>query len=128
MRKATASIAAALVLVVAACGGSSPSSQKHTETRQTAPMHAVDRRVAVRLRLWASRLRACYRERELTPSHVAVSRRRLTIDVDPTVPPSILIGETLACASTLGKPPARATFRTRRGRTVILLPAGYDLP
>lgn len=90
-------------------------------------MHVVGRRTAVRLLAWAARLRACYRERELVPGRVAVSRRRLTIDLDPSVPPSVLTGEMLACVSTLGRPPARASFSSRRGRTVILLPAGYAL-
>jgi hypothetical protein len=127
MRRAAASIAGALVVLVAGCGGSSPSSHSQTKTRNVIPMHVLDRSTARRLLGWASRLRICYRERELAPGRVTVSPRRLTIAVDPTVPPSVLTGEMLACASTLGKPPARASFHSRRGRTVIVLPTGYAL-
>ena len=127
MRSGAAAIAAALVVLIAGCGGSSPSSKARTETRRAAPLHAVDHRTAVRLRAWTAHLRACYRERELAPGRVAVSRRRLTIAVDPSVPPSILTGEMLACVSTLGKPPAHASLRSRRGRTVVFLPAGFAL-
>ena len=127
MLRATAAIAAALVVRIAGCGGSSPSSKARTETRRAAPLHVVDRRAAVRLRAWTARLRTCYRERELGPGRVAVSPRRLTIAVDPSVPPSILTGEMLACVSTLGKPPAHASLRSRRGRTVVFLPAGFAL-
>jgi len=125
MRRAGASIA--VVLIVLAAGCSSPASKVHTETRRAAPLHVVGRRTAVRLLAWAARLRDCYRERELAPGRVAVSSRRLTITVDPSVPPSVLTGEMLACASTVGKPPAHASLRSLRGRTVVLLPAGFAL-
>jgi hypothetical protein len=124
MRRA---IVVALVVVCAGCGGSSPTSKAPTVTRRAAPAHVVDHLTAVRLRAWAARLRVCYRERELAPGRVTVSQRRLTIDVDPSVPPSILTGEMLACASTLGRPPGHASLRSRRGRTVVLLPAGFLL-
>lgn len=114
------------VVVLAGCGGSSPSAV-HTETRRAVPLHVLGRPTASRLRSWGARLRACYRERELEPSRVIVTPRRLLIDVDPSVPPSVLAGETLACVSTLGKPPAHASFRTRRGRAVVSLPSGYRL-
>jgi hypothetical protein len=127
MRSATAPIAIAVVVVLlAGCGGSSPAALR-TETRRAAPLHVVGNATAHRLRSWAARLRACYRERELRPSRVSVAPRRLLIGVDPSVAPSILAGETLACVSTLGKPPAHASFRTRRGRAVISLPSGYRL-
>jgi hypothetical protein len=127
MRRAGASIAVVLIVLVAGCGGSSPASKVHTETLRAPPLHVVGRRTAVRLRAWAARLRDCYRERELAPGRVAVSSRRLTITVDPSVPPSVLTGEMLACASTVGKPPAHASLRSLRGRTVVLLPAGFAL-
>jgi hypothetical protein len=128
MRRATASIAAVFVVLVSGCGGSSPSSAVHTQTRRAAPLHVVGHAAAERFRAWLDRLRACYRERELDPARPVLAPRRATIDVDPSVPPSVLTGETLACVSTLGKPPAHASFRTRRGRAVISLPSGYALP
>jgi hypothetical protein len=124
MRRA---IAFALVVLCAGCGGSSPSSKSPTVTRRAAPLHIVGNRTAGRLRAWAARLRVCYRERELAPGRVAVSPRRLTIAVDASVPASILTGEMLACLSTLGKPPAHASLHSRRGRTIVLLPAGVAL-
>jgi hypothetical protein len=127
MRRTIAPIAAILVFLFAGCGGSSPSSQTRTEARRAARLHVVDHRTAVRLLAWATRLRVCYSARELAPGRVSISPRQLSIDVDPSVPPSLLTGETLACVSTLGKPPARATFRTRRGGEVIALPRGYRL-
>ena len=127
MPRASAALAVALVVIVAGCGGASPSSKAGTETRRVAPLHVVGRRTSVRLLAWAARLRVCYRERELAPGRVTVSPRRLTIAVDPSVPPSVLIGEMLACVSTLGKPPAHASLRSRRGRTVVFLPAGFVL-
>ena len=127
MRSASAAFAVAFVVIVAGCGGSSPSSKARTETRRTAPLHVLDRSTAGRLLAWASRLRVCYRERELAPGRVTVSPRRLTILVDPSVPPSVLTGEMLACVSTLGNPPAHASVHSRRGRTVVLLPAGFAL-
>lgn len=126
MRRAAAASAVAVVVLCAGCGGSSRSKDR-AETHRAAPLHIVDRRTSVRLRSWAARLRVCYRERELAPSRVTVSPRRLTIAVDPTVPPSVLTGEMLACVSTLGKPPAHAALRSRRGRTVVFLPAGFAL-
>ncbi len=127
MRRATAAFVVAAVVLCAGCGGSSPSSKPRTETRRAAPLHVVDRSTAVRLLAWVARLRACYRERDLAPGRVAVSPRRLTIAVDPSVPPSVLTGEMLACVSTLGKPPAHASLRSRRGRTVVFLPTGFAL-
>ena len=128
MPRASAALAVALVVIVAGCGGASPSSSKAgAETRRVAPLHIVGRRTSLRLLAWAARLRVCYRERELAPGRVTVSPRRLTIAVDPSVPPSVLTGEMLACVSTLGKPPAHASLRSRRGRTVVFLPAGFVL-
>jgi hypothetical protein len=114
-------------VIVAGCGGASPSSKPGAETRRVAPLHVVGRRTSVRLLAWAAHLRACYRERELAPGRVTVSPRRLTITVDPSVPPSVLTGEMLACVSMLGNPPAHASLRSRRARTLVFLPAGFVL-
>jgi hypothetical protein len=126
MRRAVLSLVAGAVLL-AGCGGSSPPSAVHTQTHQATPLHVVGRQTAKRLLAWVGRLRDCYRERELSPAAPAVTRRRVTIGVDPSVASGLLAGDTLACVSVLGKPPARASFRTERGRTVVSLPSGYAL-
>lgn len=126
MRRATLPLVAAAVLL-AGCGGSSPSSAVHTQTHRAAPLRPVAHRTAKRLLAWVGRLRSCYRERELAPAAPSVARRRITIDVDPAVPSGLLAGDTLACVSKIGMPPAHASFRTRRGQAVVSLPSGYAL-
>jgi|SRR5579862_4189788 len=126
MRRAVPALVAAVALLLSGCGGS-PSSVVHTQTHPAAPLHVVSRRAATRLLAWVGRLRSCFRERELGPGPPTVTRRRITVDVDPSVPSGLLAGDTLACVSVLGKPPAHASFRTRRGRAVVSLPNGYAL-
>ena len=127
MRRAALSLVAAAALLASGCSGSS-SSAVRTQTHRAAPLHVVADRTAKRLLAWIGGLRSCYRERGLSPAPAAVTSRRITIDVDPSVPSGLLAGETLACVSVLGRPPAHASFRTRRGQAVVSLPSGYALP
>jgi hypothetical protein len=120
MRRAALLIALAAVL--AGCG--SPAPQVRTHVR-VVPVHVLAHGSSQRALRWFAHLRDCYRRRELRPGRIVLTTHRLTVVVDPSVPESVLAGEMLACVSRLGKPPAHASFRTRRDRTVLLPPKGY---
>jgi hypothetical protein len=75
-----------------------------------------------RLVRWLTRMRACLQARGIEVGQLHVTRKQLTLPVEPTLGRRALVRHGVACGEKLGGPARRSSLQAFRGRLILYLP------